>query len=58
MLARLQSVALIGIEAIPCEVEVDVSSRGFDQAVIVGLPKLLSGEIRLSGIGRIVGKCA
>ncbi len=38
MLARLQSVALVGIDAIGCEVEVDVASRGFAAAAIVGLP--------------------
>ena len=38
MLARMQSVALVGIDAIGCEVEVHVASRGFAQAVIVGLP--------------------
>ncbi|HOA71871.1 MAG TPA: YifB family Mg chelatase-like AAA ATPase [Phycisphaerae bacterium] len=38
MLSRLHSMALAGIEAIRCEVEVDVASRGFDKAVIVGLP--------------------
>jgi hypothetical protein len=31
MLARLQSIALVGIEAIRCEVEVDVAARGFAQ---------------------------
>ncbi len=30
--------ALAGIEGLRCEVEVDVASRGFDKAVIVGLP--------------------
>ena len=44
MLARLQSVALVGIEAIPCEVEVDVASRGFAQAAIVGLPNAVVCE--------------
>ena len=38
MLSRLHSVALIGIEAIHCEVEVDVAGRGFAHAAIVGLP--------------------
>ncbi len=38
MLARLQSIALIGIDAIPCEVEVDVAGRGMEKAAIVGLP--------------------
>ena len=38
MLAKLQSMALVGIEAIHCEVEVDVSGRGFSGPTIVGLP--------------------
>ncbi len=38
MLSRLHSVALLGIEALPCEVEVDVASRGFDHTAVVGLP--------------------
>lgn len=38
MLARLHSVALLGIEAIACEVEVDVADRGFIGSAIVGLP--------------------
>src|SRR5512141_2343512 len=38
MLSRLHSMALAGIEAIACEVEVDVASRGFANAAIVGLP--------------------
>lgn len=38
MLSRLHSVALAGIEAIRCEIEVDVASRGFANAAIVGLP--------------------
>ena len=38
MLARLQSVALLGIDVIPCEVEVDVASPGMAPPSIVGLP--------------------
>ncbi len=38
MLSTLQSVTLVGIEAVPCEVEVNVASRGFATPVIVGLP--------------------
>ena len=38
MLARLHSVTLEGIEALICEVEVDVSRRGFEKTLIVGLP--------------------
>jgi len=38
MIARLHSVAFNGIEAVPIEVEVDVSPHGFTKPVIVGLP--------------------
>jgi len=38
MIARLNSVAFDGIEAIPVEVEVDVSPRGFAGPTLVGLP--------------------
>ncbi len=38
MLARLQSVTLVGIEGIVCEVEVDVARGGFEKSLIVGLP--------------------
>lgn len=38
MLARLNSVALEGIDGIICEVEVDVARGGFEKSIIVGLP--------------------
>ena len=38
MFARIHSMALIGIEAVPCEVEVDVTGRGFGAPTLVGLP--------------------
>ncbi len=38
MLAKLHSVTLDGIEAIICEVEVDVDRGGFEKTIIVGLP--------------------
>ncbi len=38
MLSKLKSVTLSGIEAIECEVEVNVSSRGFSGINLVGLP--------------------
>ncbi|MCD4830475.1 MAG: YifB family Mg chelatase-like AAA ATPase [Anaerohalosphaeraceae bacterium] len=38
MLAKLHSVTLEGIEGIICEVEVDISRRGFERSLIVGLP--------------------
>jgi magnesium chelatase family protein len=38
MLSKINSVTLNGIEAIECEVEVDIASRGFAGFNIVGLP--------------------
>ena len=38
MLAQIHSVALNGIEGVPCEVEVDVASGGLEKIAIVGLP--------------------
>lgn len=38
MFARVHSMALIGIEALLCEVEVDVTGRGFGLPNLVGLP--------------------
>lgn len=38
MLAKLHSAACCGIEALPVEIEVDVSEGGFEKPVIVGLP--------------------
>lgn len=37
MLSRIHSVSMTGIEAIGCEVEVDVTGRGFDKPTLVGL---------------------
>ena len=38
MLARIHSAAIVGIDAVPCEVEVDVARGGFEKSTIVGLP--------------------
>src|SRR5256885_6506004 len=37
MLARVHSFVLVGIDAVLCEVEVDVTQRGLSKTVIVGL---------------------
>ena len=37
LLAKIHSFVLIGIDAIVCEVEVDVSQRGLARTVMVGL---------------------
>src|SRR5262245_59853634 len=37
MLAKLSSYALVGIEAVPVEVEVDVSPSTFPKTILVGL---------------------
>ncbi len=39
MLAKLKTYALVGIEAVPIEVEVDVSPAGLPKTVLVGLPE-------------------
>jgi magnesium chelatase family protein len=39
MLARVNSFVLIGIDAMPCEVEADVSQRGLSKVTLVGLPQ-------------------
>ncbi|MCP4593548.1 MAG: YifB family Mg chelatase-like AAA ATPase [bacterium] len=38
MISRLHSVAFCGIDAVPVEVEIDVSPHGFAGATVVGLP--------------------
>jgi len=38
MLARVHSAAMVGIDALRCEVEVDVARGGFERSTIVGLP--------------------
>src|SRR4029077_11458729 len=39
MLAKLQTFSLLGIEALPVEVEVDVSDGALPKTVLVGLPE-------------------
>ena len=39
MLAKLQTFSLLGIDALPVEVEVDVSPAGLPKNVLVGLPE-------------------
>jgi len=39
MLAKLKTFTLLGIEALPVEVEVDVSPAGLPKTVLVGLPE-------------------
>lgn len=39
MLAKIHSFILLGIDPLLCEVEVDVSDRGMDKTVVVGLPQ-------------------
>jgi magnesium chelatase family protein len=38
MLARIQSYLLHGIDALPCEVELDVDETGMNKSNVVGLP--------------------
>ena len=39
MLAKLKTFSLLGIDALPAEVEVDVSPSGLPKTVLVGLPE-------------------
>ncbi len=39
MLAKLQTFAMVGIDAVPIEVEVDVSPSGLPKSILVGLPE-------------------
>lgn len=39
MLAKLNTYSLVGIDALPVEVEVDVSPSGLPKQIIVGLPE-------------------
>jgi magnesium chelatase family protein len=39
VLARIHSFVLVGIDAIACEVEADVSQRGLSKVTLVGLPQ-------------------
>ena len=39
MLAKLQTFSLLGIDAVPVEVEVDVSPAALPKTVLVGLPE-------------------
>jgi magnesium chelatase family protein len=43
MLAKLSAFALMGIEAVPVEVEVDVAA-GLPKTILVGLPELAVRE--------------
>ncbi len=46
MLAKVQSVSLLGIEARPVDVEVDIASRGLPHFSLVGLPDAAVKESR------------
>jgi len=39
MLAKLQTLSLLGIDALPVEVEVDVSPGALPKTILVGLPE-------------------
>ena len=44
MLAKLHTFSLLGIDALPVEVEVDVSPRALPKTVLVGLPEAVVRE--------------
>ena len=49
MLSRVHSYILIGIDAILCEVEVDVSQHGLEKTTVVGLAQAAVKEIDRAG---------
>ncbi len=58
MLARLKTFSLLGIDALPVEVEVDVSPRATPKTVLVGLPfeiTVESGRRIAAAVERAVG---
>ncbi len=46
MLAKVNSSAVVGLDAVPVEVEIDISSRGLPSFTIVGLPDKAVEEAR------------
>ncbi len=40
MLAKVISSAVVGLDAVPIEVEIDIASQGLPNFFIVGLPEL------------------
>ena len=54
MLAKVQSFVLVGIDAIRCEVECDVSQRGPTKTTLVGLAPSAVKESVERGRGAII----
>ena len=53
MLAKLRTFSLLGIDALPVEVEVDVSPCAMPKTILVGLPEVARvAEVGLSLIAR------
>ena len=46
MLAKVMSAAVVGLDSIPIETEVDVQSQGLPSFTIVGLPDKAVGEAK------------
>lgn len=58
MLAKMLSAAVIGLEAVPVEVEVDIASQGLPSFTIVGLPNKAVEEAkeRVPSIAGLLGR--
>ena len=56
MLARLQTFSLVGVDAIPVEVEVDVSGGALPATILVGLPDAAVRE-STHRVGRAMVNC-
>lgn len=51
MLAKVLSAAIVGLDAVPIEVEVDIAAQGLPSFTIVGLPDKAVEEARESTFG-------
>jgi len=56
MLARLQTFSLVGVDAIPVDVEVDVSGGALPATILVGLPDAAVRE-STHRVGRAMVNC-
>ena len=56
MLSQVHSVTLSGIEAIECEIEINISAQGFAETAIVGLPDAVVKE-SLERIRTAISNC-
>ncbi len=55
MLAKLHTFSLLGIDAVPVEVEVDISPTAMPKTILVGLPEAAVRESRHGPSRPVIG---